>query len=99
MVMEEFDLKVEISISSLFLKYILPPFPCYWCKLNCMLNSPFSKIIFSSFIEPKKLSLVSLESHDSTLSNDTKLKFLGPMRPEKIIFKSDEFNMKFNMHQ
>ena len=61
-----------------------------------MLNSPFSKIIFSSVIEPKKLSLVSLESHDSTLSNDTKLNFFGPMRPEKIIFEKGE-KVKFGL--
>ena len=64
-----------------------------------MLNSPLSRIIFSGLIEPKKLSLVSLESHDSTLSSDIKLNFFGPMRPEKIIFENDEFNMQFNLQQ
>ena len=70
--------------------HILPPYQkkcplSFWYQ-----NSPFSKIIFSGLLEPKKLSLVSLERVESWLSNDTKLNFFGSRRPEKIIFEKGE---------
>ena len=38
----------------------------------------------------KKLSWVSLEREGSWLPNDTKLNFMGPMRPKKIVFEKVE---------
>ena len=58
----------------------------FWYK-----NSPFYKIIFSGHIEPKKFNLVSLEIHDSTLSNDIQFNFFDPTRPEKIILENGDF--------
>ena len=36
------------------------------------------------------LNLVSLESQDPTLSNDTKFKYIHAMGPEEIIFEKSE---------
>jgi len=46
----------------------------------------FKKYLLYAYglIVPKKLGLVSLESRDSTLSNDGKLNFFGSMRRHPI---------------
>ena len=80
----------KILISNFLIWYhILPPYQkkcplSFWYK-----NSPFSKILFSGLVKPKKLSLVSLERVESWLSNDTKFNFFGPMRP--AILEKGEF--------
>ena len=70
------------------------------CPISfCYQNSPFSKNTFLRSPWTKKknnLNLVSLESLDSTLSNDIKLNFFDSKRPEKN--KVDTFLIRREYH-
>ena len=78
------------------------PHPCIKCPSVQFLFATkihlFQKILFSGLLEPKKknLNLVSLESLDSTLSNDIKLNFFDSKRPEKN--KVDTFLIRREYH-
>ena len=71
------SIKVKTSPVNIYF-YILPPF-LFGTRIHILGG------IFLALFGPKKLILISLESHDFTLSNDTKLFWSN--ETEKIIFE------------